>query len=93
MQASLLRSIIFIAVLITTGRAVPAQSAQDRYPFGRGDKVGFIDFQGREVIPERFSNAGERGRVWLCRQDRKNDLEEYAEESRVMNPRCTTILT
>lgn len=35
-----------------------AQSADDRYPFVRGDKLGFIDYQGREVIPARFSNAG-----------------------------------
>jgi len=35
------------------------QTPEDRYPFGRGDKVGFIDYQGREVIPPRFSNAGD----------------------------------
>lgn len=36
-----------------------AQSADDRYPFVRDGKVGFIDSQGREVIPPRFSNAGD----------------------------------
>lgn len=59
MKAPLLRSIIFIAVLISACPAALAQSAEDRFPFGRSDKVGFIDSQGREVIPERFSNAGD----------------------------------
>ncbi len=36
-----------------------AQTPEDRYPFVRDDKVGFIDHQGREVIPPRFSNAGD----------------------------------
>jgi hypothetical protein len=54
-----LRSIVFIAFLIPSCPAGLAQSAEDRYPFGRSDKVGFIDSQGREVIPERFSNAGD----------------------------------
>jgi hypothetical protein len=59
MKAPLLRSIIFIAVLISACLAGLAQSADDRYPFGRSDKVGFIDSQGTEVIPARFSNAGD----------------------------------
>src|SRR6266511_5860594 len=36
-----------------------AQTPEDRYPFVRDDKVGFIDHQGREIIPPRFSNAGD----------------------------------
>src|SRR2546429_264875 len=48
-----------IALLIISPVVVCAQSPQDRYPFGRDDKVGFIDYQGREVIPPRFSNAGD----------------------------------
>ncbi|HEY5884786.1 MAG TPA: WG repeat-containing protein, partial [Pyrinomonadaceae bacterium] len=36
-----------------------AQSPEDRYPIVKGDKVGFIDYRGREVIPPRFSNAGD----------------------------------
>lgn len=59
MKVLLLRSITLIAVLIAACLTVAAQSSQDRYPFGRGDKVGFVDSQGREVIPERFGNAGD----------------------------------
>ena len=47
------------ALLITLTGVVRAQTPKDRYPFVRGDKVGFIDYQGREVIPPRFSNAGD----------------------------------
>lgn len=36
-----------------------AQSADDRYPFVKDGKVGFIDSQGNEVIPARFSSAGD----------------------------------
>lgn len=36
-----------------------AQSADDRYPFVRDDKVGFIDYQGHEVIPLRFGSGGD----------------------------------
>lgn len=59
MKVPLLGSIIFIAVLISACLAGLAQSADDRYPFVRSDKVGFIDSRGREVIPERFGNAGD----------------------------------
>lgn len=59
MKAPLLTSLILIAVLVTTCLTSAAQSADDRYPFGRGAKVGFIDSHGREVIPERFGNAGD----------------------------------
>ena len=48
-----------IALLITLIGVVRAQTPEDHYPFGRSDKVGFIDYQGREVIPPRFSNAGD----------------------------------
>jgi hypothetical protein len=58
MQSSLLRPITLVAVLISTALAASGQSAEDRYPFGRDGKVGFIDSHGREVIPPRFSNAG-----------------------------------
>jgi hypothetical protein len=36
-----------------------AQYGDDRYPFVRDGKVGFIDHEGHEVIPPRFSNAGD----------------------------------
>ena len=39
------------ALLATT---VAAQSANDRYPFVRDGKLGFIDATGREVIPAQF---------------------------------------
>jgi hypothetical protein len=38
---------------------VSAQVTSDRYPFVKDSKVGFIDASGREVIPPRFSNAGD----------------------------------
>ena len=41
------------------GVTAAGQSTDDRYPFVRDGKVGFIDYQGREVIPPRFSNAGD----------------------------------
>jgi WG repeat protein len=48
-----------ILVLIILPMPAVAQSADDRYPFVRDGKMGFIDYQGHEVIPPRFSNAGE----------------------------------
>ena len=35
------------------------QSADDRYPFIRDGKLGYIDSQGNEVIPPRFGNASD----------------------------------
>jgi hypothetical protein len=53
-------TLIFIVAAILFGALSSfAQSPDDRYPFGRDDKVGFIDYQGHEVIPPRFSNAGD----------------------------------
>src|SRR5947207_494824 len=48
-----------IALLLVPLGGAFAQSAEDRYPFGRDDKVGFIDSKGREVLPPRFSNAAD----------------------------------
>jgi hypothetical protein len=48
-----------IALLLLTAINAAAQSAEDRYPFVKDGKVGFIDSEGREVIPARFSNAGD----------------------------------
>jgi hypothetical protein len=48
-----------LALMIATPFAACAQSADDRYPFVRDNKVGFIDYQGNEVIPPRFGNAGD----------------------------------
>jgi hypothetical protein len=59
MPVLLIRSITLVAVLILTCLTSMAQAADDRYPFVRDGKVGFIDSQGREVIPPRFSNAGD----------------------------------
>ena len=47
-----------ILILLILPLTLAAQSPDDRYPFVRDSKVGFIDYQGREVIPPRFSNAG-----------------------------------
>ena len=57
-QVSLTKPIGLVSILISACLIGVAQSAEDRFPFGRDDKVGFIDSQGREVIPPRFSNAG-----------------------------------
>jgi len=51
-------TLVLVAALLGGGNAVFAQSPDDRYPFVRDGKLGFIDYQGREVIPPRFSNAG-----------------------------------
>ena len=48
-----------IIFLLTTQTLTWGQFGDDRYPFVRGGKVGFIDHEGREVIPPRFSNAGD----------------------------------
>jgi WG containing repeat len=54
------QSAVFMLLLLIAAPSVGfAQSADDRYPFVRNGKVGFIDSQGREVIPPRFSNAGD----------------------------------
>ena len=49
-------SLMLMAVALL---AAPAQSSDDRFPIARDGKVGFIDRQGREVIPPRFSTAGD----------------------------------
>jgi hypothetical protein len=48
-----------VAALLVTAASVAAQSADDRYPFVKNGKVGFINSEGREVIPAQFSNAGD----------------------------------
>lgn len=48
-----------IVFLLTTQTVIWGQYGDDRYPFVRDSKVGFIDHEGREVIPPRFSNAGD----------------------------------
>jgi hypothetical protein len=57
------RTLTFVVTMaaVNLGGALTlfAQSPDDRYPFGRDGKIGFIDYQGREVIPPRFSNAGD----------------------------------
>jgi hypothetical protein len=58
-KSPILRSLLLIVVLMAACLAASGQNADDRYPFGRDDKVGFIDPQGHEVIPPRFSNAGD----------------------------------
>ncbi|MDT4954445.1 MAG: hypothetical protein QOJ02_2583 [Acidobacteriota bacterium] len=54
-----LRLTALIAFSILATASVAAQSAGDRYPFVKDGKVGFIDSEGREVIPAQFSNAGD----------------------------------
>lgn len=55
---SVISKVFFGAVMVLFISA-HAQTADDRYPFGRDGKVGFIDYQGKEVIPPRFSSAGD----------------------------------
>ncbi len=45
-------------LLLAAVNAAP-QSAEDRYPFVKDGKVGFIDYGGNEVIPAQFSSAGD----------------------------------
>ena len=47
-----------LALLLALQIVANAQSADDRYPFIRGNKLGYIDYQGREVIAPRFGTAG-----------------------------------
>ncbi len=51
--------ILCVVLLLILPTTVVAQGTNDRYPFVRDNKVGFIDSTGREVIPPRFSNAGD----------------------------------
>ena len=53
-----MRVLALTILLLILPLTAMAQSADDRYPFVRDGKMGFIDYQGREVIPPRFSNAG-----------------------------------
>ena len=48
---------LFIAFALTA--AVSAQTSDDRYPFVRDGKLGFIDYAGREVIPAQFQPIGD----------------------------------
>ncbi len=48
-----------LALLLLLSINVAAQSADDRYPFVKDGKVGFIDSKGNEVIIAQFSNAGD----------------------------------
>ena len=53
-----LATVALISYIAVASTAM-AQSPDDRYPFGRDGRLGFIDYQGHEVIPPRFSNAGD----------------------------------
>lgn len=53
------RTTLLLALVIFITLNAAAQSASDRYPFVKNGKVGFIDSEGREVIPAQFSNAGD----------------------------------
>jgi len=57
-KRNLTTTLVIAALSLGCGNAAFAQSPDDRYPFVRDGKVGFIDYRGREVIPPRFSNAG-----------------------------------
>ena len=48
-----------IALVLAVQIVANAQSANDRYPFVRNHKLGFIDYRGREVIPPRFGSSAE----------------------------------
>jgi hypothetical protein len=51
--------VLTILILLVLPLTASAQSDDDRYPFVRDGRLGFIDYRGREVIPPRFSNAGD----------------------------------
>lgn len=44
--------VILIAFALTT--VASAQAPDDRYPFVKDGKLGFIDYTGKEVIPAQF---------------------------------------
>lgn len=46
-------------VAIVLASTLGAQSADDRYPFVRDGKLGFIDASGKEVIPAQFFPVGD----------------------------------
>ena len=51
--------IVALTTLMLAGTArAYGQVCENRYPIVKDGKVGFIDSQGREVIPPRFSSAG-----------------------------------
>jgi hypothetical protein len=50
------------ALLLVFESALLAQTKSDRYPFIKNDKLGFINGNGREVIPPQFGNAGDAAR-------------------------------
>lgn len=53
------RKVTTLLALLLLSSIAAAQSADNRYPFVKNGKLGFIDYQGNEVIPARFSNAGD----------------------------------
>ena len=59
MTEKLTTGIVSLVIALSVSMVVRAQSPDARYPFIRDDKVGFIDYQGREVIPPRFYNVGD----------------------------------
>lgn len=46
-------------VAIVLAANLSAQAADDRYPFVRDGKLGFIDASGKEVIPAQFQPIGD----------------------------------
>lgn len=63
-MAARIRVVATLIVFLLSAQTVAwgqsrGQYGDDRYPFVRGDKVGFIDHEGREVIPPRFGNGGD----------------------------------
>ena len=52
-------TVLALSVILFPPFRSDAQSPDDRYPFVRDGKVGFIDSRGREVIAPQFSNAGD----------------------------------
>jgi hypothetical protein len=56
---------MFVAIVLAA--TLSAQGADDRYPFVRDGKLGFIDASGKEVIPAQFHPIGDFAQ--LHRQD------------------------
>ena len=75
-------------ILLGLTLVVSAQETNNRYPFVKGGKVGFIDSSGREVIPPRFSNAGDTSHF----QDGLAPVFEAGKGSGYINPSGTFVI-
>ena len=54
--------ILALLIPLIPQSAILAQTSVDLYPIIKNDKLGFINHEGREVIPPQFSHAGDTAR-------------------------------